>query len=85
MTIMLLGGLGISYEKVVGLRVASPPNTTLLFLILILLDLEGPNISKQYFSCTHATMHMNTCTIAPSLERIILIRILVGPTLTSLW
>ena len=41
---MLLGGLGILYEKGFGLGVAAPPNNTLVHLILIILDPGGPEL-----------------------------------------
>ena len=38
----LLGGLGFSYEKGLGLGVATPPNITLAYLISLILDYGGP-------------------------------------------
>ena len=44
MTITLLGGAGIPYEKGLGLGVAAPPNSTLVHLIYVILDHGGPKI-----------------------------------------
>ena len=59
MKVTLLRGLRISYDKELGLGVAAPPNITIVFLILILLDPMGPNRSKQHFVCNHAHAHMH--------------------------
>ena len=41
-TITLLGGLGISYEKGLGLGVSAPHNNTLVHLFYVIWDHRGP-------------------------------------------
>ena len=56
--------LGILHVKGLVLGVVAPPNNTLLFIILIITNHGGPNLSNQHFSCTHATMQPCTCNHA---------------------